>query len=163
MRAILLASFLLLALWNGRSEAFTPASVTQQSSSTQLYLSTPRRPRRSLQKRRRNPKKSPLSPNGDDEFWQTTESRPIVLERSREQGEDYWIDEEELAREKARQDMIRKREPGQMSNDKLWPEVLAPYRQNWIGLFSVLIVVLTTLVTKFPELLNYPVIAIPDL
>ena len=52
---------------------------------------------------------------------------------------------------------------GEMPKEKLWTEVFAPYKQNWIGIFSVFIVVLATIVTKFPELLNAPVIQIPDL
>jgi hypothetical protein len=52
---------------------------------------------------------------------------------------------------------------GEIPKEKLWTEVFAPYKQNWIGVFSVFIVVLATLVTKFPELLNTPVIQIPDL
>jgi len=41
--------------------------------------------------------------------------------------------------------------------------VFAPYKQNWIGIFSMVIAILATVVTKFPELLNQPVIPIPDL
>jgi hypothetical protein len=50
-----------------------------------------------------------------------------------------------------------------MPKDKLWTEVFAPYKQNWIGVFSVVIIILATIVTNFPELLNQPVIQIPDL
>lgn len=50
-----------------------------------------------------------------------------------------------------------------MPKDKLWTEVFAPYKQNWIGVFSVVIILLATIVTNFPELLNQPVIQIPDL
>jgi hypothetical protein len=52
---------------------------------------------------------------------------------------------------------------GEIPKEKLWNEVLSPYRQNWIGIVSVIIVILATLVTQFPELLNQPVIQIPDL
>ncbi len=52
---------------------------------------------------------------------------------------------------------------GEISKQKLREEVVAPYKQNWIGLFSVLIVVLSTIVTKFPEMMQIPVIPIPDL
>lgn len=50
-----------------------------------------------------------------------------------------------------------------MPKDKLWTEIFAPYKQNWIGVFSVVIIILATIVTNFPELLNQPVIQIPDL
>jgi len=52
---------------------------------------------------------------------------------------------------------------GEITQEKLRSEVVAPYKQNWIGYFSVMIVVLATIVTKFPELLNTPLIPIPDL
>jgi hypothetical protein len=41
--------------------------------------------------------------------------------------------------------------------------VFAPYKQNWIGIISMVIVLLSLIGTKFPELLNQPVIPIPDL
>lgn len=52
---------------------------------------------------------------------------------------------------------------GEIPKEKLWTEVFAPYKQNWIGIFSMFIVILATIVTKFPELLNQPIIPIPDL
>ena len=52
---------------------------------------------------------------------------------------------------------------GQISRDKLKEEVIAPYKQNWIGIFSVMIMILSTIIKKFPELMQIPVIPIPDL
>jgi len=52
---------------------------------------------------------------------------------------------------------------GTMSKEKLRDEVVAPYKQNWIGFFSMVIVILATIVTKFPEAVEIPVIKIPDL
>ncbi len=52
---------------------------------------------------------------------------------------------------------------GEISKDKLRTEVVAPYKQNWIGYFSVFIIVIATIIKEFPELLNAPVIPIPDL
>ena len=52
---------------------------------------------------------------------------------------------------------------GEIPKEKLWDETLAPYRQNWIGVISVLIVMLVTMVTKFPELLETPTPGFPDL
>jgi hypothetical protein len=40
---------------------------------------------------------------------------------------------------------------------------VAPYKQNWIGLFSMVIVILSTIVIKFPEVIETPIIKIPDL
>jgi hypothetical protein len=52
---------------------------------------------------------------------------------------------------------------GQISRDKLKEEVIAPYKQNWIGIFSVMIMILSMIIKKFPELMQIPVIPIPDL
>lgn len=93
------------------------------------------------------------------------ETRPLVRSRSVEAGEDYWIDEEEMKKSLERKQAIKNRKSmeGEISQQKLREEVVAPYKQNWIGYFSVFIVVLATIVTQFPELLNTPVIPIPDL
>ena len=52
---------------------------------------------------------------------------------------------------------------GSISRERLRDEVVAPYKQNWIGFFSMGIVILATIVTKFPEVIENPVITIPDL
>jgi len=52
---------------------------------------------------------------------------------------------------------------GEISKEKLRVEVVAPYKQNWIGFLSVCVIILATIIRNFPELLNYPVIQIPDL
>ena len=52
---------------------------------------------------------------------------------------------------------------GSMSKEKLREEIVAPYKQNWIGIVSVCIVVLSAITTNFPELLQTPLIPIPDL
>jgi hypothetical protein len=124
-----------------------------------------RQPRRKLQKRRRRREKQLggiFDDSDDDEQWETAELRPLVLSRSKELGEDYWIDEKDLQRERQRM-ASRPPDPGQIPEQKLWKEVLSPYRQNWIGLISVVFVVLATIITKFPELLSTPSITIPDL
>ncbi len=89
-------------------------------------------------------------------------------------GLDYWIDEIDLEKER-----LRKREAQQnrrrmalggkggngrqISREKLKEEMVAPYKQNWIGLLSVGVVVLSSIAAKFPELLMVPIIPIPDL
>ena len=50
-----------------------------------------------------------------------------------------------------------------MSKEKLMTEVVAPYKQNWIGIMSVVVVILATIVTNFPEVLENPTISFPDL
>jgi hypothetical protein len=99
------------------------------------------------------------------EMEMEVETRPLVRSRSVEAGEDYWIDEEEMKKSLERKQAIKNRKSmeGEISQQKLREEVVAPYKQNWIGYFSVFIVVLATIVTQFPELLNTPVIPIPDL
>jgi len=52
---------------------------------------------------------------------------------------------------------------GEISQEKLKKEVVAPYKENWIGIISVGIVMLATIVSNFPELLQSPLIRIPDL
>jgi hypothetical protein len=125
-----------------------------------------RQPRRNLPKRRRNEKNDKDSANNknDDELWETSEIRPLLADRAVELGQDYWIDEAELEKEKSKQIRTKSiRQPGQVSDEKLWKEVLSPYQQNWIGIATVIVIVLAVIVSQFPELLNTPSIPIPDL
>jgi hypothetical protein len=84
---------------------------------------------------------------------------------SKEAGQDYWIDEKDLEADKLRKLAIKNRKAmeGEVPKEKLWSEVKAPYKQNWIGYFSVMIAVLTVIIIQFPELLEQPSIVIPDL
>ena len=70
-----------------------------------------------------------------------------------------------MEREQQRQQAIsnRKAMEGEMSKEKLMTEVVAPYKQNWIGIMSVVVVALAAIVTKFPEVLENPTISFPDL
>jgi hypothetical protein len=97
--------------------------------------------------------------------WDTAESRPLVSSVCKESGEDYWIDEKDLEAEQLRQLAIgnRKAMEGEVPKEKLWSEVKAPYKQNWIGYFCVMIAMFSAIIIKFPELLDQPVINIPDL
>ena len=52
---------------------------------------------------------------------------------------------------------------GEVPKEKLMSEVTAPYKQNWIGYFSLMIGVLSVIIIKFPELLEQPSIPFPDL
>lgn len=121
-----------------------------------------------LKKRRRNPQKQKpgsITTPAQQFPWDTTESRPLVKSVSREAGEDYWIDEQDLAKFEQQQQAIQNRKAmeGQVPKEKLWTEVKAPYKQNWIGYFSVGIAILSAIIIKFPELLDQPTIPIPDL
>jgi hypothetical protein len=83
-------------------------------------------------------------------------------------GEDYWIDPIEMEMERLRQEQWFNNRNGtdgrgRVPTEKLWTEVKAPYQQNWIGICTMIVVMLATIITKFPELLNPPVIQIPDL
>jgi hypothetical protein len=75
------------------------------------------------------------------------------------------MDEKDLEAEQLRQLAIgnRKAMEGEVPKEKLWSEVKAPYKQNWIGYFSVMITMFSAIIIKFPELLDQPVINIPDL
>lgn len=99
------------------------------------------------------------------------EVRPIRRRDAIEAGLDYWIDESDLEKERARKVMLQQRRrvgggggmEQQISREKLKEEMVAPYKQNWIGLLSVGVVLLSAVATKFPELLMVPIIPIPDL
>lgn len=58
----------------------------------------------SMQKGNRN-----TVPGSEDFPWETAEKRPIITAEAIEQGEDYWIDERDLAKERARQEAIQNR------------------------------------------------------
>jgi hypothetical protein len=100
----------------------------------------------------------------EDFPWETAESRSFIAAAAREAGEDYWIDLDELRREQERLERKKLRDPGQMPDQKLWTEVLSPYKQNWIGMISVSIVAFAFIFKYFPEVINPPVIAnIPEM
>jgi hypothetical protein len=167
------AAFQTAPLLLPRNTVSVSTPISQSQSTTALYSTPPssssRQPRRNLVKRQRrksregNSRHSGGSAAGDAFPWETAESRSIVSTVSKETGEDYWIDQEELNAAQERREALQKREPGQIPNEKLWVEILSPYKQNWIGMISVVIVVLATIVTKFPELVEAPTIVIPDL
>jgi hypothetical protein len=46
---------------------------------------------------------------------------------------------------------------------RLRDEVVAPFKQNWIGLLSAGVIALSAIINKFPELMQIPIIPIPDL
>lgn len=75
------------------------------------------------------------------------------------------MDPKDVEREQQRQDAVanRKSMEGEMSKEKLISEVVAPYKQNWIGNISVVIIILAAIVTNFPEALENPSIGFPDL
>jgi len=101
----------------------------------------------------------------EERVEEESEWRPLSKARAVEAGQDYWIDEKELRKVQEREWALKNRKlsVGEMPIEKLRTEVVAPYKQNWIGWFSVGIVMIATIVTQFPELLNTPVIPIPDL
>lgn len=56
-----------------------------------------------------------------EEFpWETAESRPIVSSKSKEAGEDYWIDDKDLERSIQRKQAIRNRKVGTCMNECLF-------------------------------------------
>ena len=52
---------------------------------------------------------------------------------------------------------------GEIPKKKLQQEIVAPYKQNWIGLISVAVIVIATIISQNPELFESPLIPIPDL
>ncbi|EJK60183.1 hypothetical protein THAOC_19513 [Thalassiosira oceanica] len=122
-------------------------------------------PRRTLKKRRSNRRRR-VDGKSENEvpMEHNFEVKPIRRRDAVEQGLDYWIDEEEINKSKARESRPAKTSKrSRMSQDKLKAEIVAPYKQNWIGYFSLTIVILATIGKQFPELLAIPIIPIPDL
>lgn len=114
--------------------------------------------------------------NNNNRFAVTQEYRPLVPSVRRDMGEDYWIDPKDLERERQKEEHEQQRRriafgtksdsnsDQAMSQEKLMTEVKAPYRQNWIGYFSLMVAVLSIIVSQFPELLEpTPTIRFPDL
>lgn len=142
--------------------------LTEGLPSLVLFSTSPRQPRRKLPKRKRKRRGDETEGNvvteDDGSIWETAEVRPLISFKSKELGEDYWMDEEALKKEQERRKQKRPTpQPGQVPDEKLWDEILSPYKQNWIGVISIAVVILATIVTKFPELLQTPTISIPDL
>jgi len=145
----------------------TPISRTP----TILFSSPPpkrRIARRDLKKRRNKRQRQGRSREVEEVVQPTgvlLETRPLVRSVSVEAGEDYWIDEDDLRKSLEREQAIKNRKPmeGEISKEKLRTEVVAPYKQNWIGVISVFIIFLATIIKQFPDLLLSPIIAIPDL
>ena len=163
----------------------TTSTYSRTSTTTRLFSTPPppqRQPRRDLQKRPRKNRKPSLSdqPQHMTEYtgtkyglqtpsrqqhedfpWDTAESRTIISAAAREAGEDYWIDVEELKRieeVQRKQRRIKPRDPNQIPDQKLWMEVLSPYKQNWIGLISVSMIVFAFIFKYFPEVIDPPII-----
>ncbi|CAB9508704.1 expressed unknown protein [Seminavis robusta] len=157
-----------LVLWcsDHAASAFSLRSSVPPSTRRIVSLAAARQPRRNLKKRKGRDRKSPSysSPSLQDQD-DGYEVKPLISYQRKEAGEDFWIDPEDLRREKERERAIsnRKAMEGEMSKEKLISEVVAPYKQNWIGIMSMVIVVLAAIVTNFPEVLENPSINFPDL
>lgn len=184
---------LLFLLFSSQVQAFSPSrSIAANSVGTTTSLSSSpiptgnRPPPRRTLKKRKNKRRQRMDQSsqqirgfntndithnqhskktwGEDEE-DDVEIRPVRRRDAIEAGLDYWIDEGDLERERQRKISVKNRKSmvGAISQEKLRGEVVAPYKQNWIGLFSVFIVILSAIGTKFPELLQGPLIPIPDL
>eukprot|EP00543_Licmophora_paradoxa_P003362 CAMPEP_0202446180 /NCGR_PEP_ID=MMETSP1360-20130828/4774_1 /ASSEMBLY_ACC=CAM_ASM_000848 /TAXON_ID=515479 /ORGANISM="Licmophora paradoxa, Strain CCMP2313" /LENGTH=179 /DNA_ID=CAMNT_0049062623 /DNA_START=188 /DNA_END=727 /DNA_ORIENTATION=+ len=173
--AVMMALLILALFCFSDSNAFTVNKIVMPkfsipgSSSSSLSMSTSRQPRRNLKKRRNRDRKgrmiSASSAAADKWDRERDDIRPLLKSKQIENGDDYWIDEKELNAFQLRMQAIKNRKAmeGEIPKDKLMDETLAPYKQNWIGFISVLIIVITTLITKFPELLDTPSIPFPDI
>jgi hypothetical protein len=121
----------------------------------------------STTQRKGRERKSPSNPldTAKEDPDAVYEVKPLIAYKRKEAGEDFWIDPKELEKEKLRQQAIanRKAMEGEISKEKLMTEVVAPYKQNWIGVMSVVVVILAAIVTNFPEVLENPTINFPDL
>lgn len=107
-----------------------------------LFSNSPRQPRRKLPKRKRKRRGDESEGNvvteDDESIWETAEVRPLISFKSKELGEDYWMDEEALKKEQERRKQKRPTpQPGQVPDEKLWDEILSPYKQNCTFFFLV--------------------------
>jgi len=189
--SVVLVSFLMALATNTlQVSAFSTTSapvVVRQSSRNDIMKLTPlfaaRRPasnmdrpmpRRNLKKRPGRRNKGERGTAEDTNNRKQTETmdqnvlweiRPLIKSEAVEAGEDYWIDESDLRKSLERQHAIqnRKANKGEIPQKKLQDEIVAPYKQNWIGFVSVVIVILATIIKTSPELLNSPSIPFPDL
>ena len=93
------------------SSAFTTplVSLLSSCSSSILFSTPPRQPRRNLKKRRKRRDKQPAISEEQEFPWETAESRSLVSSRSKEAGEDYWIDEDDLLKSIQRTQAIKNR------------------------------------------------------
>lgn len=146
------------------------SSTTTVIRTSIILFSTPppkRIARRDLKKRRNKRQRQGRSREVEDVVPanEYLETRPLVRSISVEAGQDYWIDEEDLRKSLEREQAIKNRKTmeGEIPKEKLRTEVVAPYKQNWIGAISVFIIFLATIIQQFPDLLQSPIIPIPDL
>lgn len=153
---------------NHLSSKFTGIIIPTSTSGKNSHLCAiaPRRTLKKRSRKRRDKKRIDNSTNDGDEFWDTSESRSIVSNVSVLQGDDYWIDEKDLKKSQEREQAIKNRIAleGQIPTARLRDEIVAPYKQNWIGYISVMVIVLAVIGSQFPELLQIPIIPnVPDL
>ena len=161
---------LVIVCFVAQARGFAQLSTTKalvSLSRTAVFSSPPPRKARRDLKKRRNRVRDMLTGRNPEEaaFWEKSESRPLIPSNAKEKGQDYWVDEDALKREQEREAArIAARQSGnQVPDEKLWGEILSPYRQNWIGFISVFIITLAFIIQNFPELVENPVIQLPDL
>lgn len=176
----------MLPLYPRTLESVPSKAIGGKETSTALFANKldQRQARRDLPKRRskrnNNDKNASLQPTnplypqtsytntkGNDSnnlSLENSELRPLILSQKREAGVDYWIDPYELMKQKERENAWKSRpKENQITQEKLWTEVLSPYKQNWIGYISVVIVVIAFIIKNFPEVMNPPLVRnIPD-
>ncbi|GAX13677.1 hypothetical protein FisN_14Lu323 [Fistulifera solaris] len=160
---------LVLVYFAAKATAFVHSTKKPNSllpSTTLFSAPPPRKARRDLKKRRNRVRDLLTGRSPEDAaFWEQSESRPLISSNAKEKGQDYWVDEEALKREQEREAArIAARQSGkQVPDEKLWGEILSPYRQNWIGFISVFIITIAFIIQNFPELVENPIIQLPDL
>ncbi|GMH77338.1 hypothetical protein TL16_g07371 [Triparma laevis f. inornata] len=108
---------------------------------------------------------SSSSTSDTDSIFKTKDTRPLISSSAIESGLDYWISDSDQKTFTLRKKLQKRKKLNekQIDSKKLKEEISAPYRENWIGVFSLLIATLSVIIIKFPELVETPIIPIPDL
>jgi len=96
----------------------------------------------------------------DEEEWDNMETIPLVKKMaSPESGEDYWI---EARPAPAKPQVPKKKKKVDVNvKEKLRKETTSPYKDNWIGIVVLAMLVLVVLYNIFPH--ELPIIRVPDL
>ena len=101
---------------------------------------------------------APPFPRPGRETRRVNTARHLRVEVKREQGEDYWLDPAQIRAEQAeskrREKYLLKNKKDGYSEAKLREEIVAPYKNNFIGATVIGIGIIAVVFSQFPGLLE---------